>query len=118
MTPETSARQCWHWLAATSRRWVGFGCNGRCAPAWAWPSASRPPPRSPCVPAREAYSNCPASSAASLAIMPFNYLLQAAGYDCLFLHSKAFIGPVADRPLARVGIGDTTYTIGLFQLVA
>src|SRR5216684_1685803 len=33
MTPETSARQCWHWLAATSRRWVGFGCNGRCAPA-------------------------------------------------------------------------------------
>jgi hypothetical protein len=53
-----------------------------------------------------------------LAIMPFNYLLQAAGYDCLFLHSKAFIGPVADRPLARVGIGDTTYTIGLFQLVA
>src|SRR6266436_7338612 len=33
MTPETSARQCWHWLAATSRRRVGFGCNGRCAPA-------------------------------------------------------------------------------------
>src|SRR6267143_6092640 len=33
MTPETSARQCWHWLAATSQRRVGFGCNGRCAPA-------------------------------------------------------------------------------------
>src|SRR5208337_1889735 len=30
--PETSAPQCPHALASTSRRCVGFGCNGRCAP--------------------------------------------------------------------------------------
>jgi hypothetical protein len=60
----------------------------------------------------------PDSPDVDLAVMPFEYDLKGAGYDCLFIRAEHFVGVKAEVPIAKVGLGDLCYTIGLFQLVA
>ncbi|MEH6950868.1 hypothetical protein V4R08_05905 [Nitrobacter sp. NHB1] len=52
-----------------------------------------------------------------LAVMPFNYALREAGYECLFLNGPDFIREMNPQ-ISPPGIGDFCYTLGLFQLVA
>lgn len=52
-----------------------------------------------------------------LAVMPFMYGLAAGGYEGLFVPQKLITGEVPGRD-EILGIGDTCYTIGLFQLFA